>query len=88
MPTVKPPLQNRRGVGPNLPQWPQYLSCLSLPSPYTNMASKKDSEPFYMSEVDSDVPVLPEGVELAPEDIPEDARFVEIGTIETNPKIS
>ena len=52
------------------------------------MASKKDSEPFYLTETESDVPVLPEGTDLAPEDVPKNAQYVDIGSIETNPKIS
>ncbi|KAF7975026.1 hypothetical protein HWV62_10657 [Athelia sp. TMB] len=52
------------------------------------MTSKKDSEPFYLTETESDVPVLPEGTSLAPEDVPKDAQYVDIGSIETNPKIN
>lgn len=51
------------------------------------MSKDNGKEPFYMSEVDADKPVLPEGTELQPEDHPEDVTFVDIGSIETNPKI-
>lgn len=52
------------------------------------MSKTKDSGPFHMTEVDGDVPVLPEGTHVDPEDRPQGAQYVEIGSIETDPKIS
>jgi len=52
------------------------------------MSKNKARGPFHMSDVDSDVPILPEGTNVKPEDQPEDATFVDIGTIQTDPRIS
>lgn len=51
------------------------------------MSKEKDSKPFYMSEVDGDKEVLPEGTDVKP-DHPENVTFVDIGHIQTDPKIS
>jgi hypothetical protein len=44
--------------------------------------------PFHMNEVDDDMPILPEGTSVKAEDQPENATFVDVGTIQTDPKIS
>lgn len=42
-----------------------------------------------MNEIDGDVHILPvEGADIRAEDQPENATFVDIGTIQTDPKIS
>ncbi|KII89415.1 glycosyltransferase family 1 protein [Plicaturopsis crispa FD-325 SS-3] len=45
-------------------------------------------EPFHMQEVDENAPILPEDTDVKPEDQPEGARYIDIGHIETNPKIN
>jgi sterol 3beta-glucosyltransferase len=53
------------------------------------MPKNKARGPFHMNEIDGDVPILPaEGADVKAEDQPENATFVDIGTIQTNPKIS
>lgn len=50
--------------------------------------SHHDDPPFYMREVDPDKPVLPAGEKPPPDERPEDAQYIEIGHIQTDPKIS
>ena len=53
------------------------------------MPKNKAHVPFHMNEIDSDVPILPvEDTGVKAEDQPENAIFVDIGTIQTDPKIS
>lgn len=52
------------------------------------MSEKKDHEPFHMSEIDADAPVLPQGANYVPGDQMDDVTFVDIGSIKTEPKIS
>lgn len=52
------------------------------------MSKDNKSDPFYMTEADADAPVLPEGTDVQPEDREEGTTLVDIGHIETDPKIS
>jgi hypothetical protein len=46
------------------------------------MPEIKAIRPFHMSHIDENVPILPEGAHV------KGARFVDIGTIQTDPNIS
>lgn len=47
-----------------------------------------DSPPaFHMQDIGDNIPVLPKGVDISDEARPDDAQFVELGSIQTNPKI-
>jgi hypothetical protein len=48
------------------------------------MPKNNGSEPFHMSEIDGDVPILPEGTNIKTTDQP-DITFVDIGSIQTDP---
>jgi hypothetical protein len=53
------------------------------------MPKNKARGPLHMNEIDGDVHILPvEGADIRAEDQPENATFVDIGTIQTDPKIS
>ena len=50
------------------------------------MSKHKLPEPFHMSEVDGNVPILPGGASSGGQ--PEGATFIDIGSLQTDPKIS
>lgn len=52
------------------------------------MPKNKSTGPFHTSEVGDDVPILPEGTDVKVEDQPQGVTFVDIGSIQTDPKIS
>ncbi|KAF9464545.1 glycosyltransferase family 1 protein [Collybia nuda] len=49
---------------------------------------EKKSPPLYMQEIDDDVPILPNDSDISPEGQPENTRFVDLGSIQTDPKIN
>jgi hypothetical protein len=64
------------------------LALYDLSTLTVTMSKHKLPVPFHMSEVDSDVPILPGGTDASSEDQPEGATFVDIGSLQTDPKIS
>jgi len=52
------------------------------------MPEDKAPGPFHMSQVDDDVPILPKSTDVKSSDQPEGATFVDIRTLQTDPKIS
>lgn len=52
------------------------------------MDNKDSKPPLHMQEIDDDVPILPNDSDIPPEEQPENATFVELGSIQTDPKTS
>lgn len=65
-----------------------YALFLSLTNTTMSKDAKLGGESFYMSEIDNDVPLLPANTDIPADEQPAGSKFVEIGSITTDPKIS